>query len=441
MLSCLQPNRYDCTMTPKLSATTQSYYQATANAHAGYPTLQGDVAADVCVIGGGIAGCSTALHLAERGYRVALLEADTIGFGASGRSGGQLLPGYSSGQAPFNTQLGNVVARQIWDLSVEAVQLTQDLITRHHIECDLQQGHLDAAIRPRQYAELQHYQQALSEDYFYPGTRLIERDELREWLATDRYRAALYDPNSAHVHPLNYTLGLAGVATQAGTTIYEHSAATAISGTQTLRITTTQGSVTAKQAVLCCNAYVGALSRTLAQRIMPVGTYIVATEVLGAERIQQLIRRNVAVADTNFILDYFRRSADHRLLFGGRVSYSGRDFRNTAEATRRRMVQVFPQLHEVRLDYSWGGMLDITLNRTPDFGRLQDNLYYLQGFSGHGMALTGLAGKLVAETLAGQSERFDLFTRMPHRHFPGGDLLRTPALVLAMLWYRLRDLL
>jgi gamma-glutamylputrescine oxidase len=234
---------------------------------------------------------------------------------------------------------------------------------------------------------------------------------------------------------------LANAAIGAGVTMYEHTPALDISGERTVRIRTAQGSVSTQQVVMCCNAYVGTLSRSLEQRIMSVGTYIVATEPLGEQRITSLVRRNVSVADTNFILDYFRRSADHRLLFGGRVSYSGRDFVDTAAATRKRMIQVFPQLHDTQIEYSWGGMLDITLNRAPDFGRVQNNIYYLQGFSGHGMALAGLAGKLVAETIAGQAERFDLYTRLQHRPFPGGALLRTPALVLAMLWYRLRDLL
>lgn len=428
-------------MTPKLSAATHNYYQTTANAAPSFPALQGVHSADVCVIGGGIAGCSTALHLAQRGYRVVLLEAAHIGAGASGRSGGQLLPGYSSGQAPLQAQLGATGARLLWEVSVEAVRLTEQLIHTHQIDCDLQQGHLNVAIKPRQRTELQRHIDELQAQYQYRSLRLLERSELREWLATDRYCAAVYDSATSHVHPLNYTLGLARAAAAAGVVIHEHSAVLSITGNKIVQINTAQGTISAQHAVLCCNAQVSELSRTLGQRIMPVGTYIVATEVLGAQRISELIRHNVAVADTNFILDYFRRSADHRLLFGGRVSYSGRDFGNTAAATRKRMLQVFPQLHDTGIEYSWGGMLDITLNRAPDFGRLQHNIYYLQGFSGHGMALAGMAGKLVAEALAGDAERFDLFTRLKHRPFPGGDLLRTPALVLAMLWYRLRDLL
>lgn len=428
-------------MTAMPAAGHHNYYQATAHSVPSLPSLQGTGTADVCVIGGGVAGCSTALHLAQRGLRVILLEAESIGFGASGRSGGQLLPGYSSGQGPLKTQLGAGLARQLWDLSVEAVQLTTDLISTHAIDCDLQYGHLNTALKPRQRHELRVYQHELENEYHYPGLRLLEQDELHEWLTTERYCAALYDPGSAHLHPLNYTLGLARAAIAAGAVLHERSRVVGITGADRLSIRTAQGVVNARQAVLCCNAYGGALFASLAQRIMPVGTYIIATEPLGHDAIRSLMPQNVAVADTNFILDYFRRSADERLLFGGRVSYSGHDFANTAAATRQRMLRVFPQLRAARIDYSWGGLLDITLNRAPDFGRMQDNLYYLQGFSGHGMALAGLAGKLVAETLAGQAGGFDVYTQLRHRHFPGGRWLRTPALVLAMLWYRLRDLL
>jgi gamma-glutamylputrescine oxidase len=418
-----------------------NYYQATAHRVSAQPVLQDTVNADVCVIGAGIAGCSTALHLAQRGYRVVLLEAAEIGFGASGRSGGQLLPGYSSGQAPLVAQLGNDAARQLWDLSVTAVDLATDLIRTHGIECDLQYGHLNVAVKQRQVIELQQQQRELLEQYQYPHARFIEREELRGLLASERYCAALYDSASAHVHPLNYTLGLARAAQQAGVIIYEHTPALNITGQESLQIHSSHGIVNARYAVLCANVGNASLSKHLAQRIMPVATYIIATEVLGAERALGLIRNHAAVADINFILDYFRLSVDHRLLFGGRVSYSGRDFRDTSAATRQRMLQVFPQLGDTRIEYSWGGMLDISLNRAPDFGRLQSNVVYLQGFSGHGMALAGLAGKLVAETVAGQAERFDVFAQLKHQHFPGGPLLRTPTLVLAMLWHRLRDLL
>lgn len=428
-------------MKPPDTDYPRSWYAATAPARAAYAALQGEVRADVCVVGGGVTGCSTALHLAQRGYRVVLLEARQIGWGASGRSGGQLLPGFSSEQAPFIRQLGAAAARRAWDLSVAAVQLCEALIDQHDIECDLQRGHLLAAIKPRHVDGLREYQRMLVDDYAYGSARLLGRDETRATIASERYIGALYDSASLHLHPLNYTLGLARAAAQAGATLHEHSAVIELQAGNTARIRTAQGVVNADHVVLCCNTDIDSVAPSLAERIMRVTTYIVATTPLESERAQSLIRNHAAVADCNFILDYFRLSQDARLLFGGRVSYSGHDFFDSGRSTRQRMLQVFPQLKDVDIEFVWGGDLDITYNRAPDFGRLQRNVYYLQGFSGHGMALGTMGGKLVAEAIAGQAERFDLFTQLEHRRFPGGTRLRMPLLVLAMLWYRLRDAL
>jgi len=421
-----------------MTEAVDSYYAATANPAPAFPALAGDIVADVCVVGGGIAGCSTALHLAEKGYRVVLLESERIGWGASGRSGGQAIVGFASGQEKIVAAVGPENARRLWDISVEGLELIADRVARHRIDCDLHWGQLHAAIKPRQREDLLAEQETLAKHYGYE-LEFLEQDAVRQILATDRYCAALYDKRSGHLHPLNYTLGLAAAARDAGVQIYEHSKVTKVDRTDPAVVSTATGKVTARFVALCCNAYIGGLEPSLRNRIMPVGTYIVATQPLGEARIAELIRRNIAVSDANFVLDYFRRSADHRVIFGGRVSYSGLDPFNTARATRKRMLAVFPQLADARIDFAWGGYVDITMSRAPDFGRLASNVFYLQGFSGHGIALTGIAGKLVAETISGQAERFDLFTRLHHRNFPGGPLLRTPSLVLAMLWYRMRD--
>lgn len=418
-----------------------SYYAASANRAPTHPPLLDAVNADVCVIGGGIAGCSTALHLAERGYRVVLLEGRRIGWGASGRSGGQAIAGFASGQHKLERQVGLENARRMWEVSVEGLQLIRDRVARHAIDCDLHWGQMHVAIKARQRAALLEEQRDAAERYGYRQLRFLERAEIERLLATTRYCAGLYDSGGGHLHPLNYTLGLAAAARTAGVQIYEDSLATRLVRGDPAVVATDAGSVSAPFVVMCCNAYATDLAPSLRDRIMPVGTYIIATESLGEERIRALMRENIAVTDVNFVLDYFRRSADHRLLFGGRVSYSGRDAFNTARATRKRMLDVFPQLTDVRIDFAWGGYVDITMSRAPDFGRLATNIYYLQGFSGHGIALTGIAGKLVADAIAGQAGRFDVFTKLQHRTFPGGPLLRTPALMLAMLWYRLRDLL
>ncbi len=300
-----------------------------------------------------------------------------------------------------------------------------------------------AAIKERHERELHAELAELRDRYDYTSVRYMAREELRATLATERYRGALYDTNSAHLHALNYTLGLAAAAESLGVRIFEGTRVTGFAddGAAALRVQTTAGEVRARQLVLCGNVYLGALAPTLAAKIMAVATYIVATEPLGAERARALISNNAAVSDMNWVLDYFRRSADHRLLFGGRVNYSGLSSFDAPSATRARMLAVFPQLRDVRIEYAWGGEVDITLNRAPHFGRLAPNVYFLQGFSGHGIALTGIAGKLVAEAIVGTAGRFDVFARIPHRNFPGGTALRRPALVLAMLYYRLRDLL
>lgn len=417
-----------------------SYYHATANAVSARPALEEDIVVDACVIGGGISGCSTALHLAERGYRVALLESERIGWGASGRSGGQAITGFASGQEKLVKQVGIENARRMWEVTLEGLALIRDRVARHKIECDLHWGQMHAALKARQREDLLHEQRELEQTYGYGQLKFMERDEVEALLATHRYCAGLYDGGSGHLHPLNYTLGLAAAAENAGVMIYEKSKASRFTLTDPATVTTPRGSVKARFVVLCCNAYLDGIAPSLRARIMPVGTYIVATERLGEARITALMRKNIAVTDTNFVLDYFRRSADHRLLFGGRVSYSGIDTFDTARATRKRMIKVFPQLADAKIEYAWGGYVDITMNRAPDFNRLAPHVYYLQGFSGHGIALTGIAGKLVADAISGQAERFDLFTRLRHRDFPGGPLLRTPALMLAMLWYRMRDL-
>jgi gamma-glutamylputrescine oxidase len=422
-------------------AAAPSWYEASVTRPLPAPALHGDIEADVCVVGAGIAGCSTALHLAERGYKVVLLEAEQAGFGASGRSGGQLIPGYASSQQKLIAQLGRDDARRLWDFTVEGVDLLRERVRRHAIECDLAWGQMHCAVKPRQSDELRDWHREFEEDYGYRSTRFMERTEVEELLATRRYCAGLYDSAAGHCHPLKYAMGLGAAARAAGVRLHEDSRVTAIERGPTVILRTATGSVRAKQVALCANVGLGEIAPVLARKVMGVATYIVATRPLGAERATALIRNNMAVSDINWVLDYFLRSSDHRLLFGGRVSYSGIDPAGTARATRLRMLRVFPQLADAEIEYSWGGFVDITMNRAPHFGRLDPNLYFLQGFSGHGMVLTGIAGKIMAEAMAGQAERFDVYTRIRHHDFPGGMALRRPALVLAMLWYRMRDLL
>ena len=420
-----------------------SYYAASSLAgdRPQRESLRGDVQADVCVIGGGIAGCSAALHLAARGYKVVLLEARFVGYGASGRSGGQTIFGLAVGQKSLAAQVGAADARRLFDMSIEALDVTQALIREHSIDCDYRPNHVHVATKPRHLRELRDWQRELHDDYRYHSVRLLDRAELQAHVRSERFLGGLIDSRSGHLHPLKYTEGLARAAEAAGARIFESTQALSYVEGATVRIRTAQGGVSCRQLVLCGNAYLGPLAPALARRILAVGTYIIATQPLDPARARALLPSNAAIADINWILDYFRLSADHRILFGGRVSYSALEPKRLAESMRLRMVQVFPQVADVKVEYTWGGYLDISLSRAPDFGRLAPNVFYLQGFSGHGMTLTGLAGKLIAEAVAGTAERFDVFARLPHRDFPGGRWLRRPLLVLAMLYYRIRDLL
>jgi gamma-glutamylputrescine oxidase len=427
-----------------------SYYSASAatsatltgDAAAGHRApLRGELRADVAVLGGGIAGCSAALHLAKRGYRVALLEARVVGYGASGRSGGQTIFGLAASQQALTAAVGREDARRLFDLSIEALDLTQSLIQDHAIDCDYRANHVHVATKPRHLRELEEWERELHQEYSYSSARLLSRDELQAHVRSDRYLGGLLDPRSGHLHPLKFTQGVARAAEAAGVQIFENSEVLRYQDGAEVIVHTAQGSVRCAQLVLCANAYIGGVAPVLARRILGVGTYIIATEPLGEERARALLPSNAAIADINWILDYLRRSSDHRLLFGGRVSYSAVQPPHLAESMRKRMLRIFPALGDVKVAYAWGGYLDITMSRAPDFGQLAPNVFYMQGFSGHGMSLTGLAGKLVAEAVAGTAERFDVFARIPHRDFPGGRLLRRPSLVLAMMYYRLRDLM
>jgi gamma-glutamylputrescine oxidase len=418
-----------------------SWYEATARRDAPLPPLEGDLDADVCVVGAGLSGCSTAMHLAERGYKVVVLEAERIGYGASGRSGGQIIPGWAGGMDKIAAQLGKADAKRIWDFSIEGVDMTRELIERNRIDCELAWGHMHVGLKPRQRQELLDMQREQEGDFGYRKLRFMEREETGAWIASKRYIAGLLDTGAGHLHPLRYTIGVGKAAIAAGARIFEKSEVTDIAYGPTVTVKTAKGSVRAKFVALCANVGHVDLSERLARKLIGVASYIVATKPLGEARARALLRDNIAVADLNWIIDYYRLTADYRLLFGGRVSYSGLDPLGTERATRLRMLNVFPQLGDVEIDYAWGGMIDITMSRLPNFGRLEPNVYYLQGYSGHGMVATTIAGKIAAEAIAGQAERFDIFARLKHHDFPGGSLFRRPTLVMAMTWFRLRDLM
>ncbi|ONC10139.1 NAD(P)/FAD-dependent oxidoreductase [Burkholderia pseudomallei] len=419
-----------------------SYYAATVNDTTRHPPLEGTIDADVCVIGAGLTGISAALNLAERGHSVAVLEASKVGWAASGRNGGQLIGGFACGIDAFEPYLNADEIRLVWDMGLETLAIAKERIAKHAIDCAFVPGYLSAANKPRDVDALRRSRDEAVRRFGYTRLRYVERDALAQYVQSSRYLGGLFDPDSGHLHPLNYTLGLARAAVASGARIHEDSAVTRIASEAGGHVVSTaRGAVRARFVVLACNAFLGALAPALSRKIMPVGTYVIATEPLGEARARALMPAQAAICDSRFALDYFRPTPDARLLWGGKVSYSTLEPRKLADAMRRDMLKTFPQLADVTIEHAWGGFVDITMNRAPHFGRLTPTVYFAQGFSGHGVNTTGLAGKLIAEAIDGQAARFDVFGKIRHRDFPGGAALRMPALVLAMAWYRLRDLL
>jgi gamma-glutamylputrescine oxidase len=424
-------------MRPSLIA--QSYYQASANQTLTCPTLEGDVIADVVVIGAGYTGLSAALELAEAGYKVIVLEAETIGFGASGRNGGQLCTGFSSGQTKLINQLGADDARKCFDISEEGKRLIEERIAKHKIDCGLQWGYLHCSTKLGQEDDLKAWRDEWAA-LGYEGCEILSKHELEAKIGTHSYHGALREPRAGHFHPLNYCLGLARAAQQAGAVIYERARVLDVDTGAKPWARTTRGRVTAKFMIVGGNGYLGKTVRQLYGRVMPVTSFIVATEPLGANMARSLIQDNEAVADTNFILDYFRRTEDNRLLFGGAANYSTLEPADVGAFMKKRMVKIFPQLSDVKIDHAWGGYIAITSNRIPDCGQISPTTYYAHGYSGQGVILAGMYGKLIAEAVRGTAERFEMLARVKHLPFPGGAL-RTPLLVAAMLWFRMRDAL
>lgn len=426
--------------------TRHSYYAATAPRDVSFAALEGETQADVAIVGGGLAGLSAAIELADRGFQVVLLEAQQVGWGASGRNGGQAIHGLACDQAEIESQLGLDEARRVWAMSLEALDLIHARRRRFGIDCEWQDGYLGVAVSARKAAELRRWYDHTTGVYGYPLT-WVEPADMPHWIASPRYHSAFHDARSGHLHPLKYSLGLAKTAAALGVRIHEQTPATKLERGAQVTVHTPHGRVRARQVLLAGNVYLQGIAPQLEARIMPVGTYIVCSEQLDASLAASLVPSRSAVCDNNFVLDYFRPTADHRMLYGGRVSYSTMTPPNLEASMHKRMAATFPQLQGAKVEYSWGGFVDISMNRAPDFGRLPpvgaggSNVYYLQGFSGHGLALTGLAGRVVAEAMAGDASRFDTFARIKHRAFPGGRLLRMPALVLGMAYYRLRDAL
>ncbi len=415
-----------------------SWYVATARGLTSHAPLEGAVSADVCVVGAGYTGLSAALHLAGRGYSVILLEARKVGWGASGRNGGQMGTGQRREEGELEARFGHDSARQLFQLGIAGRDLVKDLIRRHDIDCDLTPGQLLCASKASHFTGLLQRAAKLDRNYSYPHQRVLDRQQLRAVVDSPVYHGGVMDSGAAHLHPLNYALGLARACIAAGVRIHEGSRVTGYSGAGPVVVRTDRGEVRAQFLVLGCNAYLEGLEPRIADRIMPINNFLLATAPLGPQA-SRLIADPACVHDTQFVVNYFRLSRDGRMIFGGGETYTRTIPSDLKGFVRRHMLRVFPQLKPAPVEYAWGGTLAISMNRLPHFGRLAPNVYFAQGYSGHGVSTATLAGQLIAEAVAGTTERFDVFARLPPPRFPGGTLLRWPGLVLGMLWFALRD--
>lgn len=417
----------------------ESYYEATVSRDIQFSRLSEDLSVDVCVVGGGYTGVSTSLHLARKGYSVALLEAERVGFGASGRNGGHVDAGPRNDPDELEQRLGKEKARTLWDMGVEASDLVRDLVAENRIDCDYKTGVLHVAAKANEVDEYKAHVDKLNNEYDYGSIRYVDKSELPQMLGSERYHGGTLDTGGAHLHPLKYLLGLAKAAHERGVKIFENSRVSGFSGDSPVTVKTDRGNVTARYLVMGCNGYLGKLNPKAARYMMPINNFVLATEPFSDEQARALIRDDVAVSDSLFVINYWRLSSDNRLVFGGGENYTQKFPGDIKGFVRKRMLGVYPQLENARIDYGWGGTLGITMNRFPSFGYMQPNILYAQGYSGHGISTATYAGKLMAEAIDGHAEKFNLISEVRVPMFPGGTLLRWPILALGMAYYSLLD--
>jgi len=417
---------------------TGSYYAATANEQTNYPVLKGSKSVDICVVGAGFTGVSTALDLAERGYSVALIEANRVGWGASGRNGGHMISGIS-GQEKIEKKRGNGTADMMWDLKWRGNDIIYGRVEKYGIDCDLKSGFVEAALKPRQLADLESYAAERERRNFPYKYELWGKDKTREMLGSDSYIGGFVCYRDGHLHPLNLCLGEARAAHGLGVQIFEQSPVTKIENGKRPKVKTASGYVQADSVVLAGNAYSLFEPKHLSNLVFPAGSYVIATEPLSAEMVAEINPLDLSACDSNEVVDYFRLSADKRMLFGGTCNYSGREPASIKAYIQPKMLKVYPQLKNMRIDYEWGGMIGIVLNRIPAVGRINDNVFYCQGYSGHGVSAAHVMSEIISDGVVGTMEKFDLFAGMRHFRLPGTQWFGNQIIALGMLYYKMKD--
>jgi gamma-glutamylputrescine oxidase len=392
----------------------------------------------VCVVGAGFTGISAALHLAEKGLKVIVLEASRVGFGASGRNGGQIVNSYSRDMDVIETKYGEQTARALGDMAFEGNRIIRERVDTYNIDCDLRDGNLFAACNDKQLRGLREHK-ALWERYGHDRLEMLEGNTYRREVSSDRYVGALVDHSGGHLHPLNLVLGQAAAFESMGGVIYEQTPLVKLEHGSPVTLRTPEGEVNAERVVMAGNAYLSGVLPELEGKSMPCGTQVITTEPLDEAQAKEVLPNGMAVEDCNYLLDYYRLTRDNRLIYGGGVNYGGEDPADIEALIRPKLEKTFPQLKGVKIDYAWSGTFLMTLNRLPQLGVLNDNVYFAQGYSGHGVTCTHLAGRLIAEVMTGRDERYDAFAGLPHMPFPGGRLLRVPLSAVGAWYYQTRD--